>query len=81
MRARLRARARSMLPLAGVIDVAKETERLNKEKANLEKTIAGIQGRLSNESFVAKAPAKKKATTGNSAVKPAAKKTTPKKNK
>ena len=46
------------MPLAGVIDVAKETERLNKEKANLEKTIAGIQGRLGNESFVAKAPAK-----------------------
>ncbi|MBR1944874.1 MAG: valine--tRNA ligase, partial [Alphaproteobacteria bacterium] len=50
--------AEILLPLAGVIDVAKETERLNKEKANLEKTIAGIQGRLSNESFVAKAPAK-----------------------
>ena len=50
--------AEILLPLAGVIDVAKETERLNKEKANLEKTIAGIQGRLGNEAFIAKAPAK-----------------------
>ena len=45
-----------LLPLAGVIDVAKETERLNKEKANLEKTISSLSGRLNNESFVAKAP-------------------------
>lgn len=45
-----------LLPLAGVIDVAKETERLNKEKANLEKVITGINGRLGNEAFMAKAP-------------------------
>ena len=49
--------AEILLPLAGVIDVAKETERLNKEKANLEKTISSLSGRLNNESFVAKAPA------------------------
>ena len=46
-----------MLPLAGVIDVAKESERLNKEKAKLEKEIASLAGRLSNEGFIAKAPA------------------------
>ena len=41
----------------GVIDVAKESERLNKEKAKLEKEIASLAGRLSNEGFIAKAPA------------------------
>lgn len=46
-----------LLPLAGVIDKAKESERLNKEKAKLEKEIASLSGRLSNEGFVAKAPA------------------------
>ncbi len=46
-----------LLPLAGVIDVAKESERLNKEKAKLEKEIASLAGRLSNEGFIAKAPA------------------------
>ena len=50
--------AEILLPLAGVIDVAKETERLNKEKANLEKVISSLNSRLGNESFIAKAPAK-----------------------
>lgn len=49
--------AEILLPLAGVIDVAKETERLNKEKANLEKVISSLNGRLSNEAFISKAPA------------------------
>lgn len=40
-----------------MIDVTKETERLNKEKANLEKVISSLNGRLSNEAFIAKAPA------------------------
>ena len=46
-----------MLPLAGVIDVAKENERLSKEKAKLEKEISSLTGRLGNEGFIAKAPA------------------------
>jgi valyl-tRNA synthetase len=46
-----------LLPLSGVIDVAKETERLGKEKAKLEKEIASLSSRLGNEGFVAKAPA------------------------
>ena len=50
--------AEILLPLAGVIDVAKETERLNKEKANIEKNIASLEGRLNNEAFIAKAPEK-----------------------
>ena len=51
-------KAEILLPLAGVIDVAKETERLMKEKDKLEKEIAGLKSRLGNESFVAKAPEK-----------------------
>ena len=47
-----------LLPLAGVIDVAKETERLTKEAEKLTKEIGGLEGRLNNEAFVAKAPAK-----------------------
>ena len=47
-----------LLPLAGVIDVAKETERLTKEKEKLTKEIGGLEGRLNNEAFVAKAPEK-----------------------
>ncbi len=45
------------LPLRGLIDVEKETARLNKERENLEKEVARVAGKLANESFVAKAPA------------------------
>ncbi|HWR39822.1 MAG TPA: valine--tRNA ligase [Patescibacteria group bacterium] len=44
------------LPLKGLIDVEKETARLQKELAGLEKELARVAGKLSNESFVAKAP-------------------------
>jgi valyl-tRNA synthetase len=45
-----------MLPLAGVIDLGKERDRLRKEIAKLEADVAGIVRKLANESFVAKAP-------------------------
>ena len=45
------------LPLEGIIDLGKEKDRLKKEIARLEGEIAGIVKKLSNESFVAKAPA------------------------
>ena len=45
------------VPLAGLIDQEAELARLDKRLAKLEKDLAGIRGRLSNESFVAKAPA------------------------
>lgn len=45
------------LPLKGLIDVEKESARLNKELASLDKEISRIHGKLSNEGFVAKAPA------------------------
>jgi valyl-tRNA synthetase len=45
------------LPLAGLIDVAAETARLNKELASLEKDLARTSGKLKNKGFLAKAPA------------------------
>ena len=45
------------LPLAGLIDVEKETIRLNKELANLDKEVSRLDKKLSNAGFIAKAPA------------------------
>jgi len=44
------------LPLAGVIDVAAEQARLDKALGKLVKEIGGLQGKLANEKFLAKAP-------------------------
>jgi valyl-tRNA synthetase len=44
------------LPLAGMIDFAAERVRLNKELEKTAKDMAGIDGRLNNPGFVAKAP-------------------------
>ncbi|MCX7772846.1 MAG: valine--tRNA ligase, partial [Clostridia bacterium] len=45
------------LPLEDLIDMEKEIERLEKEKANLEGELDRVNKKLGNESFVAKAPA------------------------
>ena len=45
------------LPLAGMIDLGAEKERLEKERAQLEKWIGNSKGKLSNAGFVDKAPA------------------------
>ncbi|MBR2643225.1 MAG: valine--tRNA ligase [Lentisphaeria bacterium] len=46
------------LPLTGLIDVAAEKAKLNKQIAELDKSIAGSRAKLSNEKFLAKAPEK-----------------------
>ncbi len=46
------------LSLAGLIDLDKERENLQKEQAQLEKFLKGIQGKLGNQEFVKNAPEK-----------------------
>ena len=50
--------ARAFLPLMELIDRDKELARLNKELAACRQNIASLQAKVSNESFVAKAPEK-----------------------
>ena len=45
------------LPLKGLIDVEKETARLNKELVTLDKEISRLDKKLGNQGFLAKAPA------------------------
>ncbi|MHA7826664.1 MAG: valine--tRNA ligase [Roseovarius sp.] len=44
------------LPVAEIIDVAEEKERLEKTLGKLEKELGGLRGRLNNPKFVASAP-------------------------
>ena len=44
------------LPLAGLIDVEKESARLNKELAAIDKELSRVEGKLGNAGFLAKAP-------------------------
>jgi len=46
-----------LIPLAGLIDTAAETARLNKEIEKKQKGIQGLEGRLNNPNFTDKAPA------------------------
>ncbi|MBU3810259.1 MAG: valine--tRNA ligase [Candidatus Niameybacter stercoravium] len=46
------------MPLAELVDFEKEIERLTKEKAKLQSEVDRVVKKLSNEGFVAKAPAK-----------------------
>ena len=48
---------RIMVPLAGLIDITAERIRLTKELEKTRQDLARIEGKLSNENFVAKAPA------------------------
>ena len=45
------------VPLKGLIDAAGEIAKLEKERSKLEKEMKQIQGKLSNENFLNKAPA------------------------
>ena len=51
------ADAKIYIPMGELVDLAAEKARLNKELAAVEKDLAFINGKLSNENFVAKAPA------------------------
>ncbi|KAL4517680.1 hypothetical protein Ndes2526A_g02065 [Nannochloris sp. 'desiccata'] len=57
-----------LVPLAGLFDAAKEIERLQKQAGKLQKELEGFQARLSNASFVDKAPEKVVAEVKASAV-------------
>ena len=48
--------ARVLMPLAELVDFEKELARIAKEKANAEKQLTGIENKLSNQGFIAKAP-------------------------
>lgn len=47
------------VPLEGLIDFAKERERLQSQIAKLENELARISGQLENENFISRAPAEK----------------------
>ncbi len=49
--------ARIFIPLDEIVDKQKELDRLNKEKKAVQKDIDFLSGKLSNEGFLAKAPA------------------------
>ena len=51
------ADAKIYIPMGELVDLAAEKARLNKELAAVEKDLAFVNGKLSNENFVAKAPA------------------------
>ena len=45
-----------LIPLAGLIDVSEETQRINKQIDKVNQEIKRAQGKLNNEKFVSKAP-------------------------
>jgi len=45
-----------VVPLGGLVDLAKECAKLTKELGEVDKQLAGARARLSNEKFVASAP-------------------------
>jgi valyl-tRNA synthetase len=45
------------VPLAGAVDMAAETARIDKELSRVDQDLAGLERKLQNPSFVAKAPA------------------------
>ena len=50
------ADAKLYIPMGQLVDVAKELERIGKELEKARKNLAGIEGKLSNENFTARAP-------------------------
>ena len=50
------ADAKLYIPMGQLVDVAKELERINKELDKARKNLASLEGKLSNENFVSRAP-------------------------
>ena len=50
------ADAKLYIPMGQLVDVAKELERISKELDKARKNLAGIENKLSNEKFTARAP-------------------------
>ena len=50
------ADAKLYIPMGQLVDVSKELERVQKELEKARKNLAGIEGKLSNENFTARAP-------------------------
>jgi valyl-tRNA synthetase len=48
--------AKLYIPMGQLVDVAKELERIDKELEKAKKNLAGLEGKLNNESFVSRAP-------------------------
>ena len=48
--------AKLYIPMGQLVDVAKELERFGKELEKARKNLSGIEGKLNNEKFVARAP-------------------------
>ena len=50
------ADAKLYIPLGQLVDIAKELERIGKELEKAQKNLASLEGKLSNENFVSRAP-------------------------
>ena len=50
------ADAKLYIPMGQLVDIAKELERITKELEKARKNLAGLEGKLSNENFVSRAP-------------------------
>ena len=50
------ADAKLYIPMGELVDIAKELERIDKELEKARKNLAMLEGKLSNENFVARAP-------------------------
>ena len=50
------ADAKLYIPMGQLVDIAKELERITKELEKARKNLQGLEGKLSNENFVSRAP-------------------------
>ena len=50
------ADAKLYIPMGQLVDIAKELERITKELEKAKKNLQGLEGKLSNENFISRAP-------------------------